>query len=271
MKNSTLLQVPKKLIKIKPGTTIKPCQNLQKLKPFADNSWTTSPLPSIKETRSPVISSILHTPKKRLRGDVLVNLKRHGKILIFQLQSGRLMIAQLGMTGHWRISTRPLQTKHVHLQLQGKDHTLSYIDPRRFGHIYIWQKSEWQRYQKKQGIDPSSTAFNPDNFCQAIQRFPQRMLKVTLLDQSLFSGVGNYMANEICALARIRPTRRCHRLSQKQLQKLFAATLDVTSAAVRSGGTTFQGGYQDAFGRTRRRRTKPSRILSKNLPAMPQN
>ena len=206
------------------------------------------PFAVVKETRSPVISSILHTPQKRLQGDVLVNLKRHGKILIFQLQSGRLMVGQLGMTGHWRISTKPLQTKHIHLQLQGKDHTLSYIDPRRFGHIYIWQKSEWQRYQKKQGIDPSSKAFNPDNFCQAIQRFPQRMVKVTLLDQSLFSGIGNYMANEICALARIRPTRRCHRLSQKQLQKLFAATLDVTSAAVRSGGTAFQGGYQDAFG-----------------------
>lgn len=201
------------------------------------------------EMRSAFIGSILHTESEQLSGDTITQIKRHGKILIFHLQSNRLLMGQLGMSGAWRISRHPLQEKHLHLQLQGAGYYLSYIDPRRFGHLYIWGQKQWRAYRKRQGIDPSSAEFTKENLIQAIKKFPLRMIKITLLDQGLFSGIGNYMANEICALARIRPTRRCHRLSRKNIDQLFIATVQVAQTAVISGGTTFQGGYQDAFGK----------------------
>ena len=200
------------------------------------------------EWRSPKLSSILHTPKEDLTGDSIRDLKRHGKILIFGLQSGRLLVGQLGMSGNWRISPTPLQEKHLHLQLQGEKHYLSYVDPRRFGHLYIWSKQQWGDYRKRQGEDPTTNRFTLKYFATAIKKYPQRMLKTTLLDQGLFSGVGNYMASEICALARVRPTRRCQRLTYKEIKELFCATQKVVQGAVKSGGTTFQGGYRNAFG-----------------------
>ena len=201
-----------------------------------------------EEWRSPFLSSILHTPNEKLQGDCITQLQRHGKILIFQLQSGRLLVGQLGMSGSWRISPRPLREKHLHLQLQKKGYYLSYVDPRRFGHLYIWGQREWVAYRERQGVDPSTPQFTIGHFSWAIKKFPQRMVKITLLDQSLFSGVGNYMANEICALAKVRPTRRCHRITNQETQALFTSTTQVVCGALASGGTTFQGGYRDIYG-----------------------
>lgn len=206
------------------------------------------PFEIVGERRSGLLCDILHTPGEQLRGDCITKLRRHGKILIFQLQSGRLMVGQLGMSGSWQISPTPLTAKHLHLQLRGKRHYLSYLDPRRFGHLYIWGQEQWRRYREKQGVDPGSAQFTLEYFRTAIEQFPRRMVKITLLDQALFSGIGNYMANEICAWAKVRPTRRCRYLSQREIQRLFYSTGEVAEGAVNSGGTTFQGGYRDAFG-----------------------
>ena len=206
------------------------------------------PLTIETEWRSPVVESILHTPQESLAGDTLTRLHRHGKILVFDLHSGRRLVGQLGMSGGWRLSQHLLEDKHQHLRLEGKESILSYIDPRRFGHLYIWSQEQWQSYRTRQGIDPSTPAFTLDYCTRAFKRYPQRMLKVTLLDQRLFSGIGNYMANEICAHGGVRPTRRCSRLTRQETQKLFQATQLVVQGALRSGGTTFQGGYRNAFG-----------------------
>ena len=200
---------------------------------------------------STVVSSILHTPEEKLNGDIITGLQRHGKILIFHLETKRFLISQLGMSGRWEITQKTsglTSKKHQHLQLESAKHYLTYIDPRRFGHLYVWDQKMWQSYLKRQGRDPTSPEFTLDYFTSAIKKFPNRMIKVTLLDQSLFSGIGNYMANEICALAGVRPTRRCKRLTIKNIGQLFNGVTQVIRGAVHSGGVTFQGGYSDAFG-----------------------
>ncbi len=200
------------------------------------------------EKRSKVIDSILHTPEKSLKGKTITSMSRHGKILIFNLDNKEKIISQLGMSGTWRISKSPLEIKHVHLELKSKNGYLSYVDPRRFGHMYYWNEGEWTNYLSKQGIDPTTKEFTLDYLISAVKKYPERIIKVHLLDQKSFAGVGNYMASEICAYAKIRPTRKCKSLTKIELRKLHKAFSDVLSGALKTGGTTFQGGYQDAFG-----------------------
>lgn len=201
-----------------------------------------------KEKRSPVISSILHTEERSIENDEITSLERHGKILIFNLKSKKRIISQLGMSGTWRLSNEPLQIKHVHLELKGKNHYLSYVDPRRFGHMYYWYENEWKKYLSQQGVDPTTKEFTEEYLYSSLKKYPHRKLKVSLLDQKTFAGVGNYMASEICAYGKIRPTRLCGKITKKETQELFKGFKIVLEGALKTGGTTFQGGYQDAFG-----------------------
>ena len=229
------------------------------------------PFDILHELRSQWLGSILHTPEEFLQGDTITELHRHGKILIFRLLSGRSLIAQLGMSGRWRISSSPLEEKHLHLQLKGEGYFLSYIDPRRFGHLYIWNQCQWKNYLKRQGIDPTSDGFTADYFAGAIKRYPRRLLKATLLDQSIFSGIGNYMANEICAHANIRPTRRCLYLTRNELEQLFIATLEVARGALEFRRNNFSRGLSGCPWLRWWRIEKSPRLLPKDLSTMPDD
>ena len=66
--------------------------------------------------------------------------------------------------------------------------------------------------------------------------------------QKLFAGSGNYIANEICARALIRPTRKCKMVKKDEFPRILEAIHKVLAPALASGGTTFQGGYRDSTG-----------------------
>jgi formamidopyrimidine-DNA glycosylase len=154
------------------------------------------------------------------------------------------------MTGTWLVSTDAPTLKHSHLVLKGTNAQgqlyLTYNDPRRFGHLYHLNALEAQKKLNELGHD--LTQMTEVEVIEAIRRYPERALKVTLLDQKLFAGSGNYIANEICARAGVRPTRRCGKIKREEYPKIFRAIGEVLNPALESGGTTFQGGYRDTTG-----------------------
>jgi len=199
--------------------------------------------------KSEVASSILKTevPTKFFIQEV----RRHGKWLIFVLKvkgQKQYMLSHLGMSGSWYISEEFPKLKHAHLILKGKSHYFSYVDPRRFGNIYVGGEELLAKKMKQNGVDVSSSDFTLDYLKKCLMKYPEREIKVCLLDQKLFAGVGNYMASEICAHARIRPQRIVKTLCEEEIRKIKRAFSTVIKGATQQGGTTFQGGYRDAFG-----------------------
>src|SRR5690606_21421861 len=126
----------------------------------------------------------------------------------FIFDDGSHLLSHLGMTGTWLAGETITSGKHTHLTLKGKDFTIAYDDPRRFGHMYYYTAEEAEMKLAELGMDLADPDFTLAYLTQAIKRYPERALKVTLLDQKLFAGSGNYIANEICARAGIRPTRK---------------------------------------------------------------
>jgi formamidopyrimidine-DNA glycosylase len=192
---------------------------------------------------------LLHTPVT-LEGLTLTEILRKGKMLDFHFADGSHLLSHLGMTGTWLVSTTPPTLKHSHIILQGSNAQgtlfLTYNDPRRFGHLYHLSESEAQKKLLELGND--LTQMTELEVTMALKRYPDRALKVTLLDQKLFAGSGNYIANEICARAGIRPTRKCSKIKKGEFAKIFRAIALVLNPALESGGTTFQGGYRDTTG-----------------------
>jgi formamidopyrimidine-DNA glycosylase len=191
--------------------------------------------------------NILHT-SLRLVGLTLLEIRRKGKMLDFSFDDGSHLLSHLGMTGAWLIGETIKKTKHTHLILEGATITLAYDDPRRFGHMYHCSKTDAEKKLSELGLDLADAELSLNYLTEAITRYPNRALKVTLLDQKLFAGSGNYIANEICARAGILPTRECSEIKKNEFPKILKAIHEVLTPALRSGGTTFQGGYRDSTG-----------------------
>jgi formamidopyrimidine-DNA glycosylase len=206
------------------------------------------PLKVVSQTSTPELKqNILHT-ELDLKNKTLISIRRKGKMLDFVFDDNSHLLSHLGMTGTWLIGASFKAGKHTHLTLKGKDITLAYDDPRRFGHMYYYEEKDALRKLDELGLDLVDPDFDLDYLTKSLKRYPERALKVTLLDQKLFAGSGNYIANEICARAGIRPTRRCKNIKKDEFPKILQAIQNVLNPAIASGGTTFQGGYRDASG-----------------------
>lgn len=201
---------------------------------------TVSSTPQLKQ-------NILHTDL-HIKNKSIIDIKRKGKMLDFVFDDGSHMLSHLGMTGTWLIGEKINSTKHTHLTLTSPKHTLAYDDPRRFGHLYYYTAEEAAAKLALIGMDLADPALDLTYLTAAIKKYPNRALKVHLLDQKLFAGSGNYIANEICARAGIRPTRLCKNVKKDEFPKILKAIHKVIGPALKSGGTTFQGGYRDSTG-----------------------
>lgn len=199
-------------------------------------------------SQSDVSDSIIHTKIDNLRGKIILNVSRKGKMLDFILDDGRHILSHLGMTGTWLISKQKVLEKHTHFQLKGNNLFLAYVDPRRFGHMYLYGEKESQEKLSELGVDLLSPDFTMEYFKSSLKKYPNRAVKVSLLDQRLFAGTGNYIANEICAHGRVLPYRLVSSLKESEFIRLYEGVFKVLNPTINSGGTTFAGGYRDTTG-----------------------
>ncbi len=174
---------------------------------------------------------------KALTGARFVGVTRRGKYLLFELHrppkhSRITLVGHLGMTGRIYLQRRnaplPRHTAAV-FSLGATD--LIYEDTRYFGRMTLDV-----RPLARLGPEPLGAGFTVNDFASALKRSAQSV-KVKLLDQSLVAGVGNIYASEALFRARISPRLTAHRLSRKQVQRLWLAIREVLSDAIEQGST----------------------------------
>jgi formamidopyrimidine-DNA glycosylase len=78
-----------------------------------------------------------------------------------------------------------------------------------------------------------------------LKRRARLAVKAALLVQSIFPGVGNWMADEILWQARIDPRVLCGKLSSKQMAALWKAARDVCRIALETVGKDFSEPPED--------------------------
>lgn len=197
--------------------------------------------------------SVRHFSPKNMS---LFKIERKGKLmdLHFVDDKGKIhhLLSHLGMSGGWRLATKKVLEKHTHLQLSGTNSEgalyMAYVDPRRFGVLRFCDELMYEQEMKKLGVDIGSIEFNADYVWHILKRYPERQLKVFLLDQKYFAGSGNYIANEICARAGIRPTRRAGKVTRAECDKIIEGTQSLLEGTLKNKGVAFSGGYADTNG-----------------------
>ncbi|NLX14195.1 MAG: bifunctional DNA-formamidopyrimidine glycosylase/DNA-(apurinic or apyrimidinic site) lyase [Phycisphaerales bacterium] len=177
-----------------------------------------------------------------LRGRRVQKVVRRGKQVHLDLVGGACLIVHLGMTGKLLVADRdePI-ARHTHLRLTFRRRRieLRFVDPRRFGRIWLILDAEpdgpWI------GRRPPPVAADPlrislADFRDLLNR--DRQIKALLLDQQPLSGVGNIYCDEALYRAGIHPGTRAADLDASMVGRLWRALRRVLNESIAAGGTT---------------------------------
>ncbi len=177
-----------------------------------------------------------------LRGRCVRQVVRRGKQVHLDLSGGGRLIVHLGMTGKLLIADRddPIaQHTHLRLTFRRRRIELRFVDPRRFGRIWLMVDAEPGRPWI--GRRPPPVAADPlritlADFRELLNR--DRQIKALLLDQQPLSGVGNIYCDEALYRSGIHPRTRAADLNAAAAGRLWRALRRVLNDSIAAGGTT---------------------------------
>lgn len=180
----------------------------------------------------------------RVKENIIVNWHRQGKYLLAELNQGSWLGVHLRMTGQllWLNQDEPLH-KHTRVRLFfGKQKELRFVDQRTFGQMwYVPKNTPIESIITglgKLAVDPFSSEFTVAYLADKLQK-SRRVIKTNLLDQSMVAGLGNIYADEALFKSGILPTTISASLQLSQIELLRTAIIEVLSASIAAGGTTF--------------------------------
>lgn len=158
----------------------------------------------------------------------------------------------LGMTGFWEIRDldKTYETKkHLCMMLVTDRGIYEFIDQRHFGcvHFYL-EEVDLKKKLATIGPDFLNSKISESEFIHLYKKKPKKNIVLALMDQSLVSGIGNYIKSESLYRARISPHRTISSLSDEELSKLYEAVKKVTLSSYKHRGMS-QENYVDLDGK----------------------
>lgn len=188
-----------------------------------------------------------------LGGAKVLGIGRKGKYLWIELDRRPWPVIHLGMTGILRIrKTGKKFTKawggllwneakveagspvlpYSKLRLFTADGVeVALSDPRRFGRVRLAEDPLHEPPISRLGFDPLEGVPTAKALATLLKK-RKLAIKAVLLDQSVFAGVGNWMADEILYQAGISPKRPASSLTLAEVQKLRGKLLSIVKTAV---------------------------------------
>lgn len=225
-------------------------------------------------------------------------IERIAKNLIFYFNDNSALVIHLKMTGQLvfldknknktlgghpiiKSYTETLPNKHTSIIFNLDNGTLFYNDVRMFGYVLYYKNIEEAKnsgHFKNIGLEPFDKNFSLEYFKQEIKK-KNRNLKSVLLDQSIVNGCGNIYTDEICFASKIKPTRLCKTLTDKEIEILYKNIKKILNAAIENGGSSISdylladgskgnyARYHKVYGKSGEKCKKCKNILVKEIVA----
>jgi len=193
--------------------------------------------------------SFIGNPQKIIHQKI-TKITRIGKQLSLCLDNNLILLFHLKMTGQIILGEfvfghptpkedkSSLPNKSTRLVFTFSDGSkLFFNDQRKFGWVKLFTINELADSQKNLGLDILSSKFTPEYFYQQIQK-TYRPIKLVLLDQSKFAGIGNIYANDSLFLAKINPSKPSNKLNFNQASLLHHFLIQIMVESIKAGGST---------------------------------
>jgi formamidopyrimidine-DNA glycosylase len=171
-----------------------------------------------------------------LRGRRVVAVHRKGKHLWMELDRPPFPLFHFGMTGSFEVyRDRAERPRFWKLEIAAEDGTrLSMADPRRLGRLRLRRDPEAEPPISALGFDVLR-GLPPTPRLAALLARRGAPAKAVLLDQSVFAGVGNWIADEALYQAAIDPRRPASSLSTAEVSRLRSRLHAIVRLAVAVG------------------------------------
>jgi formamidopyrimidine-DNA glycosylase len=218
--------------------------------------------------------------RAEIAGRRIEGVRRRGKLLLLDLHGDLFLSIHRRMTGNflllplgWTIDTslrerdsaswdtkgptirldidadiaRSHETRYCRICFIFEDgRCLLFTDPRKFGRIELWSRSQEEEAFAGLGPEPLSEMFTLERFAAALAG-KKTTIKQVLLDQEVVAGIGNIYADEALFHACIHPSRRASSLTSQELHLLHEGIVSVLTLGIQHGGTSFSD-YRDLWG-----------------------
>lgn len=170
---------------------------------------------------------------------LLIHLKMTGQLIYCPPSSRGMPAGQRFSMGHpTKDSYLPMPIKSTRLILTFSDKSKLYFnDQRKFGWIKLLNQSDLVESQKKLGLDIFDLKFSPKYILSQLKN-SRRPIKITLLDQHYFAGIGNIYACDALFLAGIHPQTPSNKISLKQAKLIYKFMVEIMQQSVLVGGST---------------------------------
>ena len=178
---------------------------------------------------------------KNLKNQVIIDIKRRGKWLLFELND-YFLLSHLRMEGKYYIKNFDDEvTRHQHVIFKFKDFELRYNDTRKFGRMYLLDKNNIYNTKplSELGYEPWDVNLNIE-YLKSKYKNKKNPIKTVLLDQSIIVGIGNIYDDEILFLSKINPYKKASDLTDIELSSIINNTKVVLEKAIKLGGTTIK-------------------------------
>ncbi|WNR42265.1 Fpg/Nei family DNA glycosylase [Paenibacillus roseipurpureus] len=187
----------------------------------------------VEVTRPKSLNISADTFAQKLVGNRIVRMERKAKHLLFHLATGDVLLLHL-MLGGWMFygSEKEKPDRTVQIELHFGEKRLYFIGLR-LGYLHVHTPDEVIDLLHKLGPEP--LGINLAQFRHAL-RMKKGTIKVTFVDQSFLSGIGNCYSDEICFEAGILPTRKVASLNEEDTMRLFQAMQALLREAIQAGG-----------------------------------
>jgi formamidopyrimidine-DNA glycosylase len=193
----------------------------------------------------------------RLKGLRIEAVRRRGKYLWVELDSGEAMLAHLGMSGQMLVRPEGYEDeKHLRVRFRFADTgpELRFVDQRTFGGLALSDVVTVGGELLPAPVahiarDPMDTAFDPTAVVKAL-RHKRTEVKRALLDQTLVSGIGNIYADEALWRSHLHWARPTDRLTVAKGAELLQHATEVMNEALEVGGTSFDSLYVNINGQS---------------------
>jgi len=174
---------------------------------------------------------------RTLRGATLLDSETHGKQMGFRFSKNAWLGVHLGMTGHTHVETPDFKPgKHDHLVLYQKKRALVLTDARMFGRVRFSRSKTAPEWWAELPPAVTSKEFTLAHLQDIFRRRGRAPLKGVLLNQKLFPGVGNWMADEILWQTRVHPRTTASELKDVKVREFWRVTRAVCRTALKTIG-----------------------------------
>ena len=177
-----------------------------------------------------------------------------GKFIYFLFANGSSLWNTLGMTGYWSQSERKHSRIRLFIKEDGQEDSrggsLFYNDMRNFG-TFKYVKTHEELEKKLSSLGPDVLS-DPPNFrefkdCLLGGKRGEKTIAENIMNQSVLSGIGNYLKAEILYDCKISPHRTCGELSDAELRRILESSVRISRLSYELGGATIRN-YRNTSG-----------------------